>query len=49
MSGLFGPYGKGVDGPDGTGADAPDEVRREAHAAGPDDEFPFVFRVLERR
>ena len=25
------------------------EVRREAHAAGPDDQFPFVFRVLERR
>jgi dihydrofolate reductase len=25
------------------------EVRREAHPAGPDDEFPFVFRVLERR
>jgi dihydrofolate reductase len=25
------------------------EVRREPHPAGPDDEFPFVFRVLERR
>ena len=25
------------------------EVRREAHPAGPDDQFPFVFRVLERR
>jgi dihydrofolate reductase len=25
------------------------EVRRESHAAGPDDEYPFVFRVLERR
>jgi dihydrofolate reductase len=25
------------------------EVRREAHAAGPDDEYDFVFRVLERR
>jgi len=25
------------------------EVRREAHPAGPDDDFPFVFRVLERR
>jgi dihydrofolate reductase len=25
------------------------EVRRESHEAGPDDEFPFVFRVLERR
>jgi dihydrofolate reductase len=24
------------------------EVRREAHAAGPDDQFPFVFRILER-
>jgi len=24
------------------------EVRRESHAAGPDDEFPFVFRILER-
>ena len=22
---------------------------REAHAAGPDDEYDFVFRVLERR
>ena len=25
------------------------EVRRETHAAGPDDEYDFVFRVLERR
>ena len=25
------------------------EVGREAHPAGDDDEFPFVFRVLERR
>ncbi len=25
------------------------EVRREAYPAGPDDQFPFVFRVLERR
>ena len=25
------------------------EVAREAHPAGEDDEFPFVFRVLERR
>jgi dihydrofolate reductase len=25
------------------------EVRREPHPAGPDDEYPFVFRVLERR
>jgi dihydrofolate reductase len=25
------------------------EVRREAHAAGPDDDYDFVFRVLERR
>jgi dihydrofolate reductase len=25
------------------------EVRREAHAAGPDDEYDFIFRVLERR
>jgi dihydrofolate reductase len=25
------------------------EVRREAHPAGPDDQFAFVFRVLERR
>ena len=25
------------------------EVRREPHAAGPDDQFAFVFRVLERR
>lgn len=24
------------------------EVRREAHPAGPGDDFPFVFRVLER-
>lgn len=24
------------------------EVRREAHPAGPDDDYPFVFRVLER-
>jgi dihydrofolate reductase len=24
------------------------EVRREDHPAGPEDEFPFVFRVLER-
>ena len=24
------------------------EVRREAHPAGPEDEYPFVFRVLER-
>jgi dihydrofolate reductase len=25
------------------------QVRREAHPAGPDDDHPFVFRVLERR
>lgn len=25
------------------------EVSREAHTAGPADEYPFVFRVLERR
>jgi dihydrofolate reductase len=25
------------------------EVSRAAHPAGPDDEYPFVFRVLERR
>jgi dihydrofolate reductase len=25
------------------------EVSREAHPAGPDDDHPFVFRVLERR
>jgi len=25
------------------------ETRREAHAAGPDDEYDFIFRVLERR
>jgi dihydrofolate reductase len=25
------------------------EVRREVHAAGEDDDYPFVFRVLERR
>ncbi len=25
------------------------EVKREAHPAGPDDEYAFVFRVLERR
>jgi dihydrofolate reductase len=25
------------------------ETRREAHPAGPDDDHPFVFRVLERR
>ncbi|MGR4863380.1 dihydrofolate reductase [Caulobacter sp. LARHSG274] len=25
------------------------EVRREEHPAGPDDDHPFVFRVLERR
>ena len=25
------------------------EVRREAHAAGEGDDYPFVFRVLERR
>jgi dihydrofolate reductase len=25
------------------------EVRREDHPAGPDDDHPFVFRVLERR
>ncbi len=25
------------------------EVRREAHPAGPEDDHPFVFRVLERR
>jgi dihydrofolate reductase len=25
------------------------EVRREPHPAGPDDQFPFVLRVLERR
>ncbi len=24
------------------------EIRREAHPAGPDDQYPFVFRVLER-
>ena len=24
------------------------ETKREAHPAGPDDQFPFVFRVLER-
>ncbi len=24
------------------------EVRREEHPAGPDDQYPFVFRVLER-
>ena len=24
------------------------EVARAAHSAGPDDDFPFVFRVLER-
>jgi dihydrofolate reductase len=24
------------------------EVRRQAHPAGPDDDYPFVFRVLER-
>ena len=24
------------------------EVKREAHPAGPDDDYPFVFRVLER-
>jgi dihydrofolate reductase len=24
------------------------EVRRDAHPAGPDDDYPFVFRVLER-
>ena len=24
------------------------EVRREAHPAGEDDDFPFVLRVLER-
>ena len=24
------------------------EVRREEHPAGPDDDYPFVFRVLER-
>lgn len=24
------------------------EVRREAHPAGPDNDYPFVFRVLER-
>jgi dihydrofolate reductase len=24
------------------------EVRREAHSAGPEDQYPFVFRVLER-
>ena len=24
------------------------EVRRETHAAGPEDDYPFVFRVLER-
>ncbi|MDB5459286.1 MAG: dihydrofolate reductase [Caulobacteraceae bacterium] len=24
------------------------EVRREAHPAGPDDQYPFIFRVLER-
>ena len=26
-----------------------EEVRRESHPAGEDDEFPFTFRVLERR
>ncbi len=25
------------------------EIRREAYPAGPDDQFTFVFRVLERR
>jgi dihydrofolate reductase len=25
------------------------EVRREAHSAGEGDDYPFVFRVLERR
>jgi dihydrofolate reductase len=25
------------------------ETRRDAHPAGPDDQFPFVFRQLERR
>ncbi len=25
------------------------EVRREAHPAGPDDQYPFTFRQLERR
>ena len=25
------------------------EVRREAHPAGEDDDYPFTFRVLERR
>lgn len=25
------------------------ELRREPHPAGPDDQFPFTFRVLERR
>ena len=25
------------------------EVRRQAYPAGPDDDYPFVFRVLERR
>lgn len=25
------------------------EISRESHPAGPDDEFPFTFRVLERR
>jgi dihydrofolate reductase len=25
------------------------EIRREAHPAGEDDDYPFVFRVLERR
>ena len=25
------------------------ETRREAHAAGPDDQFAFVFRLLQRR
>jgi dihydrofolate reductase len=24
------------------------EVRREGHPAGPDDDYPFIFRVLER-
>ena len=24
------------------------EVRRESHPAGPDDDYPFTFRVLER-
>jgi dihydrofolate reductase len=25
------------------------EIEREAHPAGPDDDYPFVYRVLERR